>query len=241
MHLGPANRLLASFSVEGRSTLLARAIEVSLPLKTVLYNPEETPRYVYFLTSGMASIVTFASEGETAEVGIVGHEGMIGSLHLLGPGNVSSQAFIQIEGAAVRVPFTDMHQAFRSTEEIRDRVLEFIQQQAITTHQIAGCNRLHGARARLARWLLMAEDTTEWEVLDLTQELLATMLGARRSTVTMLARSLQRAGLIEYRRGHLRILDRPNLEAAACDCYDITKKMITNLYRLPAPGIRHSE
>ena len=108
-----------------------------------------------------------------------------------------------------------MRQAYRSSEEIRDRILEFVQEQTISTNQIAGCNRLHEAEERLARWLLMAQDRTQSDVLNFTQEFLAMMLGARRTTVTLIAGALQKAGLIEYQRGHVKIIDRVNLEAAA--------------------------
>jgi hypothetical protein len=103
--------------------------------------------------------------------------------------------------------------------------------------QIAGCNRLHEAEERLARWLLMAQDRTQSEVLNFTQEFIAMMLGARRTTVTLIAGSLQRANLIEYSRGRVKILDRENLESAACDCYKITKDLYTNLYSQKLPGV----
>jgi DNA-binding MarR family transcriptional regulator len=106
-----------------------------------------------------------------------------------------------------------------------------VQEQALTIGQIAACNRLHEAEERLARWLLMARDRTQSDVLNITQEFLAEMLGARRTTVTMVAGALQRSGFIEYRRGHVRILDRINLEAASCDCYKVIKRLYHGLYK----------
>jgi CRP-like cAMP-binding protein len=224
------NRLLSSLSPENRDLLVAKCVPVDLPLRTSLYVAEELPPFAYFMTSGMASIVTTMEDGETAEVGVVGNEGIIGSIFLLGPTKISTSSFIQLDGSALRISLLDLKHAYRSSEEIRDRLLEFVQEQSVTVSQIAGCNRLHGAEERLARWLLMAQDRTQSEVLNFTQEFLAMMLGARRTTVTLIAGSLQRANLIEYSRGRVKILDRENLKSAACDCYKITKALLTNLY-----------
>ena len=227
----PKNRLLSILSAEAREHLVSRSTVVPLPLKTSLYRSEETPRFAYFMTSGMASIVTNMDDGGMAEVGVIGFEGIVGGLHLLGPGKNSTDSFVQLDGTALRIPFPELRKAYRSSEEIRDRILEFVQEQALITSQIAGCNRLHEAEERLARWLLMAQDRTQSDVLNFTQEFLATMLGARRTTVTLIAGALQRAGLIEYQRGHVKIIDRLNMEAAACDCYQISKRLHDELYQ----------
>ena len=225
------NRLLSSLSTRACERLMSHCSPIDLPLKTILYQAEQTPPYAYFMTSGMASIVTAMEDGDTAEVGVVGNEGVIGSIFLLGPAKVSTTSFMQLEGSALRIPLPDLKHAFRSSEEIRDRLLEFVQEQAISVNQIAGCNRLHEAEERLARWLLMAQDRTQSDVLNFTQEFLAMMLGSRRTTVTLIAGSLQRAGLIEYSRGQVKILDRDHLESAACDCYKIVKELFANLYQ----------
>src|ERR1700748_3875736 len=156
---------------------------------------------------------------------------MVGGIFLLGPGNVSTSAFMQLAGKGLRIPFSHLRHVYRTSEEVRDRLLEFVQEQAVTVNQIAGCNRLHEAEERLARWLLMAQDRTQSDTLNFTQEFLAMMLGARRTTVTLVAGSLQRANLIEYSRGRVKILNREDLESAACDCYKITRNLLVNLYR----------
>ncbi len=138
---------------------------------------------------------------------------------------------MQLDGTALRIPLQELRKVFRSSEEVRSRILEFVQEQALSVSQVAGCNRLHEAEARLARWLLMARDRTQSDLLHFTQEFLAMMLGAQRTTVTMVAGGLQRSGLIEYHRGQVKILDRQNLEDAACDCYQITKNLYQNLYK----------
>jgi CRP-like cAMP-binding protein len=200
-------------------------------LRTALYQVEETPKYAYFMTSGIASIVTAMPDGGTAEVGLIGHEGLVGSFHLLGPAQVTTDCFIQLEATALRIPLRQLEMEFRTSEEVRDRVLEFVQSQALSLGQLAGCHRLHEAEERLARWLLMAQDRVQSDELDFTQEFLAMMLGSRRTTVTVVAGDLQRKGLIDYRRGRVRILDRKGLEKVACDCYQVIKRLYVELYK----------
>ena len=229
------NRFLSSLSSKSRESLLARSVALPLPVRTLLYKANEVPAYAYFITSGMASVVALSTDGGTAEVAVTGCEGIVGSIHLLGPAPVSTESFMQLDGTGLRISLIELRKAFRSSEEIRDRILEFVQEQSLSVSQIAGCNRLHEAEARLARWLLMVQDRTQSDVLNFTQEFLAMMLGAQRTTVTMVAGNLQRSGLIEYRRGHVKILNRENLEEAACDCYKITKNLYDNLYKQYLP------
>ena len=230
MSVETKNIFLAALSPSARDSILSACTPVSLPLRTMLYEADATPQYAFFMTSGIASVVTAMPDGATAEVGLIGYEGFVGSFHLLGPARVSSSCFIQLEATALRVPLSHLKTLFRSSEEIRDRVLEFVQAQTSSLAQLAGCHRLHEAEERLARWLLMARDRSQSDILNLTQEFLAMMLGARRTTVTMVAGSLQRSGLIEYRRGRVSIIDRASLQDAACDCYPIIKQLYASLY-----------
>jgi len=227
----PVNLLLNSLSPESRDLLVSRSSAVELPLRTPLYEADRTPKFAYFLTSGIASVVMTMVEGGTAEVVVIGNEGLVGSMHILGTASVQTRCFMQLEGSALRVPLAVLRESFRSSEEIRDRILEFVQHQTLCISQIAGCNRLHGAEERLARWLLMVHDRIASDTLHLTQEFLAEMLGAQRTTVTLVAGILQESGLIEYRRGHVKILNRENLEHVACDCYQVTKRLYHGLYR----------
>jgi CRP-like cAMP-binding protein len=233
--LKSTNLFLESLSPESRNALLRLCVEVDLPLRKPLYEPGDTPQYAYFMTSGIASVVAIMEDGGMAEVGLIGREGVVGSFQLLGPAKVSTRCFIQLEATALRIRFTDLVHVFRTNQEIRDRVLEFVQEQAVSLGQLAGCNRLHGNEERLARWLLMAQDRTHSDTLNFTQEFLAMMLGARRTTVTLIAGGLQRQGLIRYQRGKVKILDRANLEAAACDCYKIAKELYASLYSHAVP------
>ncbi|HEY5254507.1 MAG TPA: Crp/Fnr family transcriptional regulator [Acidobacteriaceae bacterium] len=225
------NLLLSSLSPESRELIHSQCTPVTLPLRSILYTAGSVPADAYFMTSGVASIVGSTSDGETAEVGIVGREGLVGAMHLLGPAVAPTECFTQLSGSALKMPFPKLLQLFKSSEEIRMRILEFVQEQTLGLSQLATCNRLHNAEERLARWLLMVGDCIQSDTINLTQEFQAQMLGAQRTTVTMVAGTLQRAGLIEYKRGTLHIVNRKKLEAAACDCYGVIKKLYSNLYQ----------
>ncbi len=225
----PSNRLLAALPAEQRAMLMELLKPATLPVPTKLYEPERTPHYVHFLTSGMASMVTYMREGDAAEVGLVGQEGIPEGLHLLGPGRVQTSCFMQIAGTGLRMRYSEFERLFQRDAVIRRAVLGFVQYQHLVLAQVAACNRLHEVEERLARWLLMVSDRLGASDLPLTQEFLAQMLGARRSTVTLVAGSLQRSGLIEYRRGEVSILDREALESTACECYPVTRDALQRL------------
>ena len=225
-----SNFLLERLPSAYRLSLLGRMEEVSLSSKTVLYRPATRPKYAHFLTSGIAFIMTVMADGSRAEVGWVGREGVVEGLHLLGPARVPTSGFVQLEGTALRILFSDLEKEFRSSEPLHSRILESIQCHNLVLNQIAACHRLHEVEGRLARWLLMVEDRTTRGSFVLTQEFLAQMLGTRRTVVTLTAGKLQRAGLIEYRRAHIRILDRPRLERLACECYPIARELLANLH-----------
>ncbi len=203
---------------------------MSLPVRTVLAEVGEASKYAYFITSGFASIVVEFAEGGVAEVALIGREGVVGGLQLLGPALSPARCFIQMDATAYRIPFSELKRLFLESEEIRTRLLEMVQQQSLTLSQLAACNKLHEAEPRLARWLLMVRDRVEQETLHLTQEFLAQMLGTQRTTVVMVAGSFQRSGLITYSRGKVTILSADDLEEAACDCYRIVRQLYDGLY-----------
>jgi CRP-like cAMP-binding protein len=229
-----SNLFLSGLSPGSRDALLSRSVFVELPLHTVLYNSGPAPGHAFFLTSGLASVVTPMVNGEVAEVCFIGHEGIIGSLQLLGPASMATRCMMQLAGAGLRIPFPVLQRAFDSSEEIRRRILNLVQEQAVVVAQIAGCNRLHCAEERLVRWLLMAQDQTGFDLLRFTQQYLAEMIGAQRTTVTVLAGELQQRGLIRYSRGSIDVLDRAGLEEIACDCYPIIRSLHTKLYNREA-------
>ena len=229
------NRLLGSLSHESRELLLARCTAVSVPSDTVFYEPGRTPSHAWFLTSGLASIVAFTA-GKGTGVGRMGHEGVVGGLHLLGPASIPSRCFMQIAGTALRIAFSDLQQAFWSSSETRARLLELVQEQVAVLYQSSACHLHHEAKERLASLLLVLQDRTQSESLNVTHELLATMLGTRRATVSLFAGDLQRRELIAYNRGQVQILNRKALEAAACDCYPVIQRLHESLYRHGVPA-----
>jgi CRP-like cAMP-binding protein len=169
-------------------------------------------------------------DGSGVEVGLIGCEGLVEALHLLGEAMIPTTGFIQVEATALRMSFANLRKEFSSSEPFRNHVLQWIQGQSFVLSQISACNRLHELEERLARWLLMVRDRLGEDNFYLTQEFLADMLGTRRTTVTLAAGSLQRSGLIEYTRGKIHILDSDRLESAACECYGIVRALILNLY-----------
>jgi CRP-like cAMP-binding protein len=225
-----SNLLFATLSPSYREYLLAKLKPVSLPVRTVLYEPDEVPKYAHFMTSGIASIVSSMSDGASAEVGVWGREGLVESFHLLGGARIPTRCFIQMEGTALRMPYTELQKEFQQSDEFRQSVLQCVQTQGFILGQLAACNRLHEAEQRLSRWLLMVRDRVESETYYLTQEFLANMLGARRTTVTAAAGTLQRKGLIKYTRGRIHIVDQRGLENSACECYATVRNLFLSFY-----------
>lgn len=230
MHATRSNRLLDALSCDCREAILAVSNEMDLPIRASLQSQEAIPKYAYFITSGIASVVVGLAEGGSAETALIGREGLTGAMSLLGNALPSTECFIQVPASAYRIPLTALKDLFMSSEEIRSRILEFVQEQSMTTSQIAGCNKLHDAEARLARWLLMVQDRTQEDSFLLTQEFLAEMLGTRRTTVALVAGTLQRGGFIEYSRGKITIKSRRDLQTVACDCYPVTQRLLDGLY-----------
>jgi CRP-like cAMP-binding protein len=174
-------------------------------------------------------------EGNCIEVELIGPEGFVGAVHLMGGARILTECFMQIEGTGLRIDFSVLERAFHDSRALRDATLHSLMVRMITVSQISSCNRFHGSEERLARWLLMASDRTRSDMLFLTQELLAYMLGSTRTTVTQTASALQKRALITYHRGNITILDHEGLERAACSCYSDIK----DLYgKLNSPAIR---
>jgi CRP-like cAMP-binding protein len=234
---GVSNLILNALPAPQRDALLARMQPVSLPIGTVLYAPGEHPKFAHFMTSGIASVVTFMNSGVGAEVGIIGREGLVEAVNLIGPARPPTTAFIQVEGTALRMGFSELQEELYAPESPLPRILEFVQSHGFVLSQLAACNGLHEILQRLARWLLMVQDRVESEKFYLTQEFLAEMLGSRRTSVTVAAGNLQKLGLIEYRRGHITISNREGLMAAACECYPIVHRLTSGLFNhVPTPN-----
>lgn len=228
---GPiSNLMLVTLTSAYREALLARLRPVPLPAGTILYEPYVAPKYGHFITSGLASVVSVMADGSTAEVGTWGREGLAECFQLLGDAGIPNRCFMQVGGTALRIPFKELQEEFLRSSELRDCVLQCVQSQCAIGGQLAACNRLHESEARLARWLLTARDEIDSDTLYLTQELLASMLGARRTTITAAAGALKARKLIKYSRGALQIVDAPGLEKVACECYRMVQHVRQNFY-----------
>lgn len=229
-----SNLLIATLPRTCREALLPRLRPVPLPARTVLYEPHVIPKFAHFLTSGLASVVCVMSDGSAAEVGVWGREGLVESYHLLGNASSPSRCFMQVGGTALRMPLKELQEEFLACTELRKAILQCIQTQSFILNQLAACNRLHESEARLARWLLTVRNHVESDRFFITQELLATMLGARRTTVTAAAGMLKEKNLIRYTRGNVQIADPEGLERAACECYRTIQQLSKNFYGQPA-------
>jgi len=213
------NEILRELPPKESDTLLPKLEFVRLKLHQVLHEAGETLKSGYFCNSGMFSVLTVTPDGRNVEVGLIGKEGFAGVPLIAGFRTSHTRAVVQAEGTAFRVDASIFRAALPQCPKLERQLHRYSQILAMQVEQIATCNRLHGVDERLARWLLMTADRVGSDTLPLTQEFLAQMLGSTRSTVTISAGTLQKAGLIAYTRGNVSILERNNLEAAACDCY----------------------
>jgi CRP-like cAMP-binding protein len=179
----------------------------------------------------LVSILTVFPDGKSVEVGLVGKEGLIGIPLVAGFRSAPTRAIVQIEATAFRASADTLLGMLRQCPVLEQRLQQFAQIMTLQTAQIAACNRLHEVNERLGRWLLMSCDRIGSETVPLTQELLAQMLGTRRSSVTVAAGMLQKAGLIAHSRGEVKIVDRERLEEASCECYEIMRLQIAKWHR----------
>ncbi len=226
----PTNCLLDALTPAARAQVLSMAKLLELPQGTMLNQSDEPADYVYFLTTGVASFVVVMQNGGSAEIGMIGNEGMVGSTGLVGSYAPVANCIMQVSGSGYRLPVQNMRRLFDESAEIRQLLLQSMQQQLLTLSQIAACNRLHSATERLARWLLTASDRIGSDTVHLTQKSVSQMLGTRRTTVALVAGALQRSGMIRYKRGRVQIVNREGLTDAACACYTITRNMVRDLY-----------
>jgi len=204
---------------------------VRLGLRHILHEPGDSLKSAYFCNSGLISILSVFPDGKSVEVGLVGNEGFIGLPLVVGFRTATTRAVVQIESTVFRVDGEALVAILRQCPTLERRLQQFSQVMTMQVTQIAACNRLHEVDERLARWLLMSADRISSNSVPLTQELLAQMLGTRRSSVTVAAGILQKAGLIAYARGDVRIVDRHGLEEMACECYGIMQHQITEWKR----------
>jgi CRP-like cAMP-binding protein len=228
-HDARQNHLLAALPEEDFARLLPDLEKVPTPLGQVLYEPGVKMRHVYFPTTSIVSLLYVMEDGASAEIAVVGNEGVVGVSLFMGGESTTSRAVVQSEGHAYRLKAQLLKDEFFRAGPMQRLLLCYTQALLTQMAQTAVCNRHHSLDQQFCRWLLLSLDRLASNELVMTQELIANMLGVRREGVTEAAGNVQRAGLIHYSRGRITVLDRPGLEARACECYAVVKKEFDRL------------
>lgn len=216
-----SNVILLSLPDDEFNLLRPHLEPVDLPQYKILHEPGEKADYAYFLNNGMTSLVALNRDGRSVEVGIVGREGMVGMFLVMGMQRGVFRSIMQMAGAGTRIRAKMFQDVLVQSPALRSELCTFSLMHGVQVAQLAACNRLHEIDQRLIRWLLMCQDRVDSELLPLTHEFLAQMLGTGRPSVSLAAAGLESAGLIENLRGTVRVLNRKSLEAAACECYGV--------------------
>jgi len=218
------NHLLSALPAEVQARLLPHLELVEMPLGKVLYESGDAMRHVYFPTDSIVSLLYVMESGASAEISVVGNEGLIGVALFMGGESTPSRAIVQSAGWAYRLFGQRLKDEFNRHGEMLLLMLRYTQALITQMSQTAVCNRHHSVDQQLCRWLLLSLDRLPSNQLTMTQELIANMLGVRREGVTDAAGKLQKLGVIEYSRGQITVLDRPRLEKLSCECYAVVKK-----------------
>lgn len=229
------NTLLASLPSEVLTDMMPGLTRVPLRGREILHVADKPIDAVYFVETGMISLVASLSDGFQAEVGIVGRNGMLGMPLLAGVESSFVNAMVQIPGYALRMGVAAFHREIASNLPLRLLLLRYSEAHQAQISQTAACNGRHALEERLARWLLMSHDCVDGDQVAITQEFLGMMLGVHRPSITIAAGVLQRTGLIRYAAGLISVLDRPGLEAASCECYERVRRRFSVVLGTPAP------
>ena len=225
------NHLLGALPSHVLRRLLPYLEYVELPLGTVLYESGDVLLHVYFPVDCIVSLLYLLADGSSAEIAIVGNDGLIGIALFMGGETTTNRAIVQSAGHAYRIPGQHVKSEFHRVRTLQGRILRYTQALITQMAQTAVCNRHHSVDQQLCRWLLLSLDRLSSNQLNMTQELIANMLGVRREGVTEAAGRLQRHGVIHYQRGHITVLDRPKLLSLCCECYGVVKKETDRLSR----------
>lgn len=223
------NQLLAALPAADFAAIAEHLEEVPMPLGHMLYEPGTQLRHAYFPTTSIVSLHYVTETGASAETAGVGNEGVVGVSLFMGGDTTPSSAVVQTAGHAYRLDRHVLLQEFNRAGALQRLLLRYTQALMTQMAQSAVCNRYHSVEQQLCRWLLLTMDRVPARELVMTQELVASMLGVRRESVTEAAGNLQNAGYIRYRRGHIAVLDRKGLEARSCECYGVVKKELGRL------------
>jgi len=230
------NRLLAALPEQPIALLAPDLRQVTLPQGVVCYGTGDPIDQVYFPQTGMISLLVTTGDGDMVETSSVGREGAVGVQCGNGPCLSFTRAIVQIGGNFWVISAPRFEAATSRSAELRELIFNYIETLWVEAQQNAACNAIHDGSSRLCRWLLQCADRTGSDQVPLIQEFLAEMLGVRRTTVTLLAQELQRRGIFRYSRGRITILDRAALEASACECYEVIRKLST--VAVPTPSDR---
>jgi CRP-like cAMP-binding protein len=218
------NRLLAALPETIKETLFSQIELVELPLGQIIYESGDDVEYVYFPTNSIISLLNVMENGASAEISIVGNDGIVGIAVFMGGVSTPSRAVVQSAGYAYRLSSEELRREFHRHGALMLLLLRYTQSLITQMSQTAVCNRHHSIEQQLCRWLLLSLDRLPGNELHMTQELIANMLGVRREGVTAAAGVLQKLNIIEYSRGRITVLDRPHLEAMSCECYAVVKR-----------------
>jgi CRP-like cAMP-binding protein len=231
----PQNRLLAALDARDLELVSSKLVPVILEKGALLYEPGDMVDTIYFPDDCVISLMTLMESGAAIESAAIGREGALGLMAAVSPRQSLVRAIVQVPGRARRITAAHLHRAWEQSSQIRDLIDRH--NEALFAHAIqsVACNALHSVEARFCRWLLSCHDRIDSSTVALTQEFLADMLGVQRTTVTVVARALQAAGLIRYRRGMVDIVDRAGLEAISCECYGAARRNYQRLLPDPFP------
>lgn len=219
------NMLLASLPASAQERLFPHLEQVSLPLGMVVHESGDDTDYVYFPADSIISLLYVMEDGDSAEISVVGKEGVVGISVFMGGGSTPSRTVVQSAGSAYRLSGKRLRAEFNQSDpDVRMLMLRYTQALITQMAQTAVCNRHHSIPQQLCRWLLLSLDRLDSNHLVMTHELIANMLGVRREGVTEAAGILQRAGIIKYQRGKITVLDRAKLEETSCECYAVVKR-----------------
>jgi CRP-like cAMP-binding protein len=229
----PRNRLLAALPASELARLWPRLERVELEFRKTLHAPEEPIGSVYFPETGYVSRLAPMDDGDSAEVGLVGPDGMVGMALVLGADRDNFEMLVQVPGTAMRMDAAAFREALDDIPSLRPLLHRYVLAHFEQVARTGACNGRHDINQRLARWLLMSHDRVDGDEFPMTHEFMSMMLGMRRAGVTVAAGALQKAGLIRYRAGRIIITDRPGLEAATCECYGMARRAHDSLFETP--------
>lgn len=213
------NELLLDLPAKERQLAFPRLVFVQLRRHDVLHEPGAPIKFAYFINSGLASVLSVMTDGKSVEVGLTAKEGFVGLPLIVGLATSPTRTVVQIDGDAFRVSAAALARLLQQCPTLQKRMQRYVQFLAMQATHVAACNRIHEVHERLARWLLSCQDRIESNTVPLTHEILAQMLGTRRSSVTVAAGQLQKAGLVTYHGGVVQIESRSRLLQVACECY----------------------